>query len=230
MGVRAAVGAHRDLSAGPSVAHSTHRFTQEVGGAASGVRPPLAQPGHQHVCGSGSDSRQLVIAALAGMAVKTWPQRNLRRKAPKVESALTVPPRVQARPSGAQRMGVVDAVSASQRGSDQGHHLVAGVGPVWGVTKLQALLHVLGKSEAVGQGGRKEHPGLGHQAVVVERDSDAVGVVAWQHQLGAPCSGVGLQLQDHCPRFKGESFWLLQQASHTPSFGGFGLSNWRVLR
>ena len=39
MGVEAAVGPHRELPAGPSVAHPPHRFTQEVGGATSGVRP-----------------------------------------------------------------------------------------------------------------------------------------------------------------------------------------------
>ena len=31
--------------------------------------------------------------------------------------------------------------------------------------------------------------GIGHQAAVVERDLDPVGVVAWQHLLGAPFPG-----------------------------------------
>ena len=54
MSVEAAVGPHRELSAGPGVAHPSHRLTQEVGGAAGGVDPALAQPGHQHVaCASG---------------------------------------------------------------------------------------------------------------------------------------------------------------------------------
>ena len=51
--------------------------------------------------------------------------------------------------------------------------------PVRGVTQIQALLHQLGKAEVVGQGGGKEQPGVGHQAVVVEGDLDAVGVGAW---------------------------------------------------
>ena len=33
--------------------------------------------------------------------------------------------------------------------------------------------------QAQGEGGRKDQPGIGHQAVVVEGDADAVGVVAW---------------------------------------------------
>ena len=32
-------------------------------------------------------------------------------------------------------------------------------------------------------------PGIGHQAAVVEGDLDPVGVVAWQHLLGAPFPG-----------------------------------------
>ena len=69
VGIEAAVGAHRELPAGPSVAHPPHRFTQEVGGAAGGVGAALAQPGHQHVAGAGGDGQQRVIAPLAGIAV-----------------------------------------------------------------------------------------------------------------------------------------------------------------
>ena len=68
MGVEAAVGPHRELPAGPSVAHPPHRFTQE-----RGVGPALAQPAHQHVAGSGGDSQQRVIAPLAGIAVVACP-------------------------------------------------------------------------------------------------------------------------------------------------------------
>ena len=69
VGVEAAVGPHRELSSGPSMAHPAHRLTQEVGGAPSGVGPALAQPRHQHVAGSGGDGQQRVIASLAGVAV-----------------------------------------------------------------------------------------------------------------------------------------------------------------
>ena len=39
VGIEAAVGTHGELPAGPAVANPAHRFTQEVGGAASGVGP-----------------------------------------------------------------------------------------------------------------------------------------------------------------------------------------------
>ena len=68
VGVEAAVGPHCELSSGPSVAHPPHRLPQEVGGAAGGVGPALAQPGHQHVAGAGGDGQQRVIAPLAGVA------------------------------------------------------------------------------------------------------------------------------------------------------------------
>ncbi len=51
VGVEAAVGPRRKLPAGPGTANPAHRFTQEVGGAPSGVGAALAQPGHQHVAG-----------------------------------------------------------------------------------------------------------------------------------------------------------------------------------
>ena len=68
VGVEAAVGPHREWSFGPGVAHPSYSFTQEVGGAASGVGAALAQPGHQHVAGAGGDGQQRVIAPLAGVA------------------------------------------------------------------------------------------------------------------------------------------------------------------
>ncbi len=69
MSVEAAAGPHRELPLGPGVAYSPHRLPQEVGGAPSGVGAALAQPGHQHIPGTGGDGQQRVIAPLAGIAV-----------------------------------------------------------------------------------------------------------------------------------------------------------------
>ena len=73
VGIEAAVGRHRELSPGPSMSHPPHRFTQEVGGAPNGVGAALAQPGHQHVAGSGGHGQQRVIAPLAGVAMVARP-------------------------------------------------------------------------------------------------------------------------------------------------------------
>ena len=72
-----------------------------------------------------------------------------------------------------------DAVAARQRGSHQGHHLVAGVGSACCMAEVEVLPEELGKAKAQGEGGGKDQPGIDHQAVVVEGDLDAVGVVAW---------------------------------------------------
>ena len=69
VGIEAAVGTHRELAPGSAVAHPPHRFTQEVGSAAGGVGPALAQAGHQHVAGAGGDGQHRVIAPRTGVAV-----------------------------------------------------------------------------------------------------------------------------------------------------------------
>ena len=69
VGIEAAVSPHGELPPGPGMAHPPHRLAQEVGGAAGGVGPALAQPGHQHVAGAGGDGQQRVIAPCTGVAV-----------------------------------------------------------------------------------------------------------------------------------------------------------------
>ena len=225
MGVEAAVGAHRELPAGPSVAHPPHCFTQEVGGTASGVGPALAQPAHQHIAGSGGDSQQRVIAPLAGIAVVAcpflgqsvgladggievdgkWRAAGSRPSGPSpgqqlpahpVELTDVAPPEAAqkgaqggwrldrgaqgaGRPPGAQRIGVVDAVAASQRRHDQGHILSPALARPGARPRSRHCWTSSGRPRCWGEGGRKEQTGIGHQSVVVEGDLDPVGVVAW---------------------------------------------------
>ena len=56
-------------------------------------------------------------------------------------------------PAGAQHVGVVDAVAASQRGRHQGHNLVARVRPTRGIAQVEALLNQLGQAQVLGQRG-----------------------------------------------------------------------------
>ena len=79
VGIEAAVGAHRELSPGPAVAHPSHRLTQEVGGAPSGVGAALAQPRHQHVAGAGGNGQQWMVAlAAAALPVVVVNPRQVR--------------------------------------------------------------------------------------------------------------------------------------------------------
>ena len=43
------------------------------------------------------------------------------------------------------------------------------------------------QAQVLCKGGRQEQAGIGHQAVVVKDDADTVGIILWQHLLGAPC-------------------------------------------
>ena len=45
--------------------------------------------------------------------------------------------------------------------------------------EVEVLPEELGQAKAQGKGGRKDQPGIVHQAVIVEGDLDAVGVVTW---------------------------------------------------
>ena len=53
------------------------------------------------------------------------------------------------------------------------------IGSAWRIAQVQAPVNQLGQTQVQGQSGRKDQPGIGDQAVVVEGDADAVGVVAW---------------------------------------------------
>ena len=59
------------------------------------------------------------------------------------------------------------------------------------------------QAQVLCKGGRQEQAGIGHQAVVVKDDADTVGIVLWQHLLGAPCFRVVFCFQNHSPRFRG---------------------------
>ena len=95
-----------------------------------------------------------------------------------MDGALTVQPRVQAVPAGAQRIGVVDAVAASQGGGDQRQHLVPRVRPSRRAAEVKVMVDEFPQAQVLGEGHRKEQPGVGHQSAVVEGDLDPVGVIA----------------------------------------------------
>ena len=208
-----------------------------MGGAAGGVGPALAQPGHQHVSGAGGDGQQRVVAPLAGIAVVAGallgqsvgladggvqvngqgpvagsrpglPSPGQQLAAHPVELTDVAPPEAAqegaqggwrldraaqgaGRPPGAQHIGVVNAVAPSRRGSDQRQHLVPSVRPSRRSAEVKVMVDEFPQAQVPGEGGRQEQAGIGHQAAVVEGDLDPVGVVAWQHLLGAPFPGSG---------------------------------------
>jgi len=71
-------------------------------------------------------------------------------------------------PPAPQRVGVVDAVTPRQGRHDQAQDLVAGVRPPGRVAQVEMLVDRLAETEVLGQRGRQDQAGIGHQAVVVE--------------------------------------------------------------
>ena len=83
------------------------------------------------------------------------------------------------RPAGAQHVGVVNAVAPSQRGGHQGQHLVSRIRPPRRICEVNMVVDEFTQTQVLGEGDREEQPGIGHQAVVVEGDLNAVGMVKW---------------------------------------------------
>ena len=107
------------------------------------------------------------------------------------------------RPTSTQRIGVVDEVAARQRGSDQRQQFVPRVRPPRGAAEVEVMVNEFPQAQVLCKGGRQEQAGIGHQAVAVKDDADTVGIVLWQHLLGAPCFRDGFLFQNHSPRFRG---------------------------
>ena len=79
------------------------------------------------------------------------------------------------RPAGAQHVGVVNAVAARQRRGYQGQHLVSRIRPPRRISEVNVVVDEFTQTQVLGEGDREEQPGIGHQAVVVEGDLNAVG-------------------------------------------------------
>ena len=99
------------------------------------------------------------------------------------------------------------------------------VGSARGAAQVKAPVNQSGQAEMLGQGGRQDQPSIVHQAVVVKGDLDVVGMVAWEHLLGALGLGSVLCLGNHYPRCTGA---LFAPSAHrdTHLFGGLGFRTW----
>ena len=80
--------------------------------------------------------------------------------------------------AGAQSVRVVYAVSTCQSRCHQGHQLVARIRPTRCIPQVEVAIDQFAQTQASSEGNRQDQPGIGYQAVVVECDTDAVGVLA----------------------------------------------------
>ena len=136
-----------------------------VNGASPGPAPPAQA--------RASSSR------LTRSSWRTWPHRKLRRKVPRVDGALTVPPRVQAVPpvrnTSASSMQSPPAMAEATRVISLSPVLARPGAPA----QVKVMVNEFPQAQMPGEGGRQEQTGIGHQAVIVKDDTDTVGVVAW---------------------------------------------------
>ena len=82
-------------------------------------------------------------------------------------------------PPRTQRIGVVNAVAASQRRGHQRQQLVSRVRPPRRIPEVEVTVNEFTQAQVLGESGRQEQAGIGHQTVVVKDDANTVGVVAW---------------------------------------------------
>ena len=68
---------------------------------------------------------------------------------------------------------------------------------------MAILVELQKDAQVLGEGHRKEQPSIGHQAVVIEGDLNAVGVLKWQPLSGAPCFWLLSCSKNHYPRSAG---------------------------
>ena len=110
---------------------------------------------------------------------RTWPHRKLRRKVPRVDGALTTQPMAPAVPpvrnTSASSMQSPPASAEATR--------VSILSPVFApprrISQVNVIADEFTQAQALGEGDRKDQPGIAHQAVVVKGDSDAVGLAGW---------------------------------------------------
>ena len=154
---------------------------------------------------------------------RTWPHRKLRRKVPRVDGALTVPPRVQAVPPVRKHIGVVDAVAAGHALRPPGSSACLRCWPA--------------PARRPGQGDGQRVPagpdaGRGWPAGA-DRHWPPGGDRQRRYGYGrAGCvvASIGCSFLWHCfavtkplSQIQKSTLWPLQDANPTPSLGGFGL-------
>ena len=104
---------------------------------------------------------------------RPWPQVETPQEGSQRGWRLYLTPDGGSRPASAQRANVVDAVATR----------VGSFSPWFArprrATQVNVAVHQLAQSQMRGQGDRKQQSGIGHRAVIVEGDTDAVGLLAW---------------------------------------------------
>ena len=179
-----------------------------------------ASPGPAPACHARASNSRLTRSSW-----RTWPQLKLRRKAPRVDGALTSATENTGRPTGSQRIGVVDAVATGQRGSHQRQHLVPRVRPARRAAKVKVMVDEFPQAKALGEGGpaaagRHWPPSGGRQRLCgYGRDCSVVA------SIGCSLFPGGFLFQNHYPRFRGAPSGFFRRPLTCPSSVDWGLTS-----
>ena len=79
----------------------------------------------------------------------------------------------------AQRVGIINAITTSQGRRHQRQQLISPIGPIRRISQVNVVVHQIPQSQMMGQSNRQDQAGVGHQAMIIEGDLDAVRLVAW---------------------------------------------------
>ena len=110
---------------------------------------------------------------------RTWAPPETAQEGPQGGRCLHRAADGASRPAGTQHVGGGDAVATSQRRGHQGQRLVSRIRPTRRISQVNVAIHQFTQSQALGQRHRKEQPSIGHQAVVIKGDLNAVGALRW---------------------------------------------------
>ena len=142
-------------------------------------------------CVAGSGTRPSrpgpATSRLTRSSWRTWPHLKLRRKVPRVEGALAVKPSTRAvqpaRSTSASSMQSPPARACPRESGGRRPPRVIILSPVFArpgaPPRSRCFRRSWGRPRRRARVAGRTSPGIGHQAVVVEGDLDAVGVVTW---------------------------------------------------
>lgn len=86
-----------------------------------------------------------------------------------------------------QHVEVVDTVGTGEQAGDHRHRLLTRIGTPGYAAQVDVLIQEFTKAEPLDQDGGQQKPGIGNQALVIERDIEVAETVRRCHLEGAPC-------------------------------------------
>ena len=143
------------------------------------------------------------------------------QECPQGGERLDHPPENTGRPTGAERIGVVDAVAARQHGGDRRHQLVPRVRPPRRAAEVDVPVDQVPQAQVLGEGGRRIRPALSTKRGASKTIWIRLGLFYVSIYCVLLVSG-WFSCQKPLSQIQRSTPWLRQGLSSRLSFGGFG--------